>query len=85
MDQPIRFPLVAHFPKDPPRKVLPWVWEQFLEAVSYREALFRRRVEEAVRSGNKRTGYWHFLGHEIKRTEIAIGLWLGRMKETADD
>lgn len=69
-------PLAANFPKLPPRAIPPWVWERFLKALRYLESLRARRD---VTSAN--TPYWHFLGHEIKRTEIEVGLWLGRMME----
>ena len=74
--EPIKYPPPAAFPELPPRGILPWVWQQFLGTLTYREQLIERRAATP-----EKTPYWHFLGHEIKRTEIAAGLWLGRMKE----
>jgi hypothetical protein len=56
------------------------VWVTFREAVAYLDSVKSRRAK-----AEKHTPYWHFLGHEIKRAEIDVGLWLGRMKETADE
>lgn len=75
-----QFPQAADFPEEPPRGVLSSVWARFLGAVQYRESLLERRAAAATG-----TPYWQFLGYEIKRAEIDIGLWLGRMMETADD
>lgn len=72
----VPFPPATAFPKNPPKGIRPWVWEKFLEMVSYREY----RLEQAL-PADPGTRFAHFLGHEIKRAEIDIGLWLGRMKE----
>lgn len=64
------------FPKLPPKSIPAWVWERFLKAVRYRESVLERRE-----GATSKTPYWHFLGHELKRSEIDIGLWIGRMME----
>ena len=68
--------LANEFPKLPPRAIPAWVWERFLKAVRYREGVLDRR-----QTAEAKTPYWHFLGHELKRSEIDIGLWIGRMME----
>lgn len=72
----IKFPPRAAFPKLGPSSIPPWVWEKFLELVVYRE--YRAQQRETIETG---TRFWHFLGHEIKRAELDLGLWIGRMKE----
>jgi hypothetical protein len=52
------------------------VWEKFLAAIAYRE--FRLTQQQAEKLGTRFAGW---LPHEIKRAEVEIGLWLGRMKE----
>lgn len=70
------FPQAAAFPKRGPKAIPEWVWGRFLNAVHYREALLHR-----AEGAEKHTPYSAYLYHEIKRTEIDIGLWIGRMQE----
>lgn len=58
-----------------PPSVPAWVWEEFRKSVSYRE--FRIRQWQEARDGPRRG----FLQHEIKRAEITLGQWIGRIKE----
>lgn len=73
----VRFPEAGVFPQEPPREVPEWMWQKFLGLIGYRDHLLERARNGGTR--NPREAGW--LRHEIKRTEIDAGLWLGRMQE----